>query len=834
MKTIIIFVMISLMPAMLCAYSFLGPKWPGLEPVVEYYINEEGTPDVADEFDHLQRSFDIWNEVEGAAIKCQYMGTTNSHAIAPNHQNIIQFAEGNNFKLGSNVIAACYYWYQGSVMQEFDIEMNGRDFEWSTTGEPGKMDVGHIATHEVGHALGLGHSDVAGSVMWSTATYGDTTHRHLTSDDSTGLSKLYPRTSQNNHAPIITSLPVTEATTGVRYQYQVIATDADGDTLRYRLTAMPLNMKIDSLTGLVSWYPKFLDIGTHTVTMEVKDKFNAVARQTYKINVTDLVVYTKDAHLEFGDTLYQEILVTPMDGYGIIAGNVELTCPTKKMAILGLDTVGTILKGASYAKNITCDGLIRFAFAASAPFSGEGVLFRVKILVYKEYCGENLTLPITKAIFNDGDPVAQIKNSLIFMECGSCGGGGSYSYNIDGKVVYEANRMGVGGVKMALIEKSVIETTSEDGFFEFVQVPRTNLPYNITAEKDSGDIRDAITAYDASLILRHVVGLNSLCTFTHQILCADVNMNKMLTAYDAALILRFIVKYDDATRIGKWIMIPTKTTLPNLLEPLHNLEFKAIMIGDVSGNWNEYDSRFPKTRSDEMVASVSITEYDSGSATRKNDTTKLAVTTLSLLSSLQVYSGQFELTFDTARYVLYDVRPNAIINGYSSAYNVVTNKIYIAFAGTEALVSNDNQELFEVRLAIKDTSDIELGGKPILSRAMINENDPRQIKVEYFKSGQEKSPKTDGVTAIYPNPFNPTVHLDFSLTSHAMVDLSVYNTSGQKVSAIIAKKVLESGVYSVSWNGCDRQGKKLGSGIYIARFRAGEETVKSYKLYMIK
>src|SRR3989339_513270 len=416
------------------SYVFLGPKWQGTNPEVKYCINEEGTPDVTNEFDAIHRGFSVWSEAPGTAIRTQYVGTTASKSVAPDKANILKWEEGSGFPFDGNVIAVCYYWYSSSALSDFDIIFNGRDFQWSTSAESGKMDVGHIATHEVGHALGLGHSDVAGSVMWSTATYGDTTHRHLTSDDSTGLSKLYPRTSQNNHAPIITSLPVTEATTGVRYQYQVIATDADGDTLRYRLTAMPLNMKIDSLTGLVSWYPKFLDIGTHTVTMEVKDKFNAVARQTYKINVTDLVVYTKDAHLEFGDTLYQEILVTPMDGYGIIAGNVELTCPTKKMAILGLDTVGTILKGASYAKNITCDGLIRFAFAASAPFSGEGVLFRVKILVYKEYCGENLTLPITKAIFNDGDPVAQIKNSLIFMECGSCGGGGSFSFNIDGKV----------------------------------------------------------------------------------------------------------------------------------------------------------------------------------------------------------------------------------------------------------------------------------------------------------------------------------------------------------------------------------------------------------------
>ena len=63
--------------------------------------------------------------------------------------------------------------------------------------------------------------------------------------------EVLPQTS-GNHPPIITSSPVTQINESQNYAYQVVATDADGDTLTYSLTQAPNWLSINSQTGLIT------------------------------------------------------------------------------------------------------------------------------------------------------------------------------------------------------------------------------------------------------------------------------------------------------------------------------------------------------------------------------------------------------------------------------------------------------------------------------------------------------------------------------------------------------------------------------------------------------
>ncbi|MBA7576039.1 hypothetical protein ES695_17760 [Candidatus Atribacteria bacterium 1244-E10-H5-B2] len=72
-----------------------------------------------------------------------------------------------------------------------------------------------------------------------------------------------------NQAPIITSTPITTATVGVLYTYNVNATDPDDDALTYSLITKPSGMIINSVTGVIFWTPTAK--GNYSVVVKISD-----------------------------------------------------------------------------------------------------------------------------------------------------------------------------------------------------------------------------------------------------------------------------------------------------------------------------------------------------------------------------------------------------------------------------------------------------------------------------------------------------------------------------------------------------------------------------------
>ena len=72
----------------------------------------------------------------------------------------------------------------------FDMAIN-ESFDWTTSGQKGKHDLHNAITHEVGHAVGMGHSEVLDATMFADSQMGDTAKRSLAEDDAQGLRYLY-------------------------------------------------------------------------------------------------------------------------------------------------------------------------------------------------------------------------------------------------------------------------------------------------------------------------------------------------------------------------------------------------------------------------------------------------------------------------------------------------------------------------------------------------------------------------------------------------------------------------------------------------------------------
>ena len=101
---------------------------------------------------------------------------------------------------------------------------------------------------------------------------------------------------------------------------------------------------------------------------------------------------------------------------------------------------------------------------------------------------------------------------------------------------------------------------------------------------------------------------------------------------------------------------------------------------------------------------------------------------------------------------------------------------------------------------------------------------PEITSVEKYTS---EIPSQFELSQYYPNPFNPTTTIVFSLPKRSFVTLKVYDAIGREVSNLVSEELGE-GKYSVPWNG-----KGLASGVYYYRLQAGE-FVATKKLLLLR
>ncbi|MBM3324918.1 MAG: T9SS type A sorting domain-containing protein, partial [Calditrichaeota bacterium] len=74
----------------------------------------------------------------------------------------------------------------------------------------------------------------------------------------------------------------------------------------------------------------------------------------------------------------------------------------------------------------------------------------------------------------------------------------------------------------------------------------------------------------------------------------------------------------------------------------------------------------------------------------------------------------------------------------------------------------------------------------------------------------------------YPNPFNPTTVLTFTVAAPGRVAMRITNLLGQEVRSLW-ETCPSAGRYRMVWNGTDSSGAHLPSGVYFATLQAGEE-----------
>ncbi len=102
---------------------------------------------------------------------------------------------------------------------------------------------------------------------------------------------------------------------------------------------------------------------------------------------------------------------------------------------------------------------------------------------------------------------------------------------------------------------------------------------------------------------------------------------------------------------------------------------------------------------------------------------------------------------------------------------------------------------------------------------IVGQNVPTDMKNIYLS--------TEFKLSSFPNPFNPSTTISFSLPKSAITRLTVYDLLGREV-AVLTDHLLEAGEHNLQFDGSD-----LPSGLYFARLQSGD-FVTTQKLLLVK
>jgi len=307
-----------------------------------------------------------WTNLEACYFVFQRGANTNVSQVANDGVNLVYFdMQGVNFS-DPNVIAFSSTFTTtvgGYQAVGSDLIWNGRDFTPGINGEPNKMDLRSVITHEFGHHLGLNHagqppSPTSGSngcgplnqsaVMWYAYSRGDTSKRHLTLDDAMGAISLYPVwVLQGTILDGNTSLPLVGAKVKLIGTYgATIGKVEQPYTNRYSRPGIPLNeITIDSTGSYVT----------------------AVMHQNFKVRVEKFGYYPDSSNINFNppggigstEVLQFDAMLSPKP---IVTFNGSLVNAKTQSGVAGKITLKSAWDGSTVSEFTTSsDGNFNFS-----------------------------------------------------------------------------------------------------------------------------------------------------------------------------------------------------------------------------------------------------------------------------------------------------------------------------------------------------------------------------------------------------------------------------------------------------------------------------------------
>jgi hypothetical protein len=184
--------------------------WP--TTCIGYATNKLGTEflDPADTKAVIAKTFQAWTDVacpDGTTAKMSFEEVdpipckkSQYNKNGPN-VNVILFQDSNwKYRGVDGTLAKTSVTYNDDTgeIYDADIEVNTANNKVTITDDSGEIeyDLQAIMTHEVGHFIGIAHSDETAAVMFASYSPGSVAQRKLHPDDVEAVCNIYPSTSE--------------------------------------------------------------------------------------------------------------------------------------------------------------------------------------------------------------------------------------------------------------------------------------------------------------------------------------------------------------------------------------------------------------------------------------------------------------------------------------------------------------------------------------------------------------------------------------------------------------------------------------------------------------
>ena len=300
---------------------------------------------------------------------------------------------------------------------------------------------------------------------------------------------------------------------------------------------------------------------------------------------------------------------------------------------------------------------------------------------------------------------------------------------------------------------------------------------------DWGDVSQngEISGFDASLILKHLVGMEELDEL--QLTVADVTQDNTISALDASAIAQYVVNMIDEL-------------------PVANMDA-------MTGRGNFYFEELSLVPGELLEVPIQLVNGDN------------------------LLSFEMEVDYDQETFTLEELVWSDLIEHFTVEENLESGSVKIAGMGA----TPDGQEGVFGTIRFYVNPDFSDPNTQVNIGYRINEQsavDDVNLVIQNDVLGLENEmiPNEFTIGQNYPNPFNPTTRIEYGLPKESMVDITIYDMMGRVVSKLV-KSRLGAGYHYVTWDATNNAGDPVSAGMYFYTVQAGEYRVTN-KMLLLK